>query len=134
LLLDEIAKDILALRSAIVQMLNYETHLKGYNELVGEKAIISQIHLSSFLSAGAKVIDAGYARDTECPFCLSPHDLRKLRSEIAERLKAITHVNTRLETASASVQELIATFMDAKALCAKIYDRYDKQGIPRSSP
>ena len=52
--------------------------LKVYNELVSEKATVGQIHLSSFLTIGAKVLDGGYRQRGEMSILLKPIRSREI--------------------------------------------------------
>jgi len=125
LLLDDLAKDIGALRARIAALKAKSASISAYNELVTEKSALGQIHLQSFLSSGARVLD-GQVSGSQCPFCLSPYDTGKLRAEVERRLQAIAHVTRKLEAVSGSVEALLTAISEAGAACEKFHGRYDK--------
>jgi len=125
LLLDDLAKDMGALRARIAALKAKSASASGYNELVTEKSTLGQIHLQSFLGSGARVLDAQVG-GSQCPFCLGPYDLHKLRAEVERRLQAIAHITRKLEAVSGAVEALLTAISETGAACDRFHRRYDE--------
>ena len=124
LLLDDLAKDIGTLRARIAALKEKSASVSGYNELVTEKSTLGQIHLQSFLGSGARVLDA-QAGGSQCPFCLSPYDLHKLRAEVDRRLQAIAHITRKLDVVSGAMDALLTAIAETDTACDRFHRRYD---------
>jgi DNA repair exonuclease SbcCD ATPase subunit len=108
--LDELKKKCDAFVDQVGAVLNAkDAFVDPYNELAKDKSAVSQLNIGQFLKAGKAVIEAGHFTDQQCPLCLTPYDLEKLREEVEARIQEIVQIQGRYEEA----ETLKATFIQA---------------------
>ena len=93
---------------------------EDYNALAMERENVNKLRLNDFLTKGKVVIDDEDFSDDQCPFCLNPYELNKLRAEVGKRLSQMAELQSKLETTKTLKGSLLAsinsTSLKAKAL------------------
>jgi DNA repair exonuclease SbcCD ATPase subunit len=96
--LDQLAKDCAGLAAKISALLSAKGSFLGfYNKLAGDRVAVSQLNIGRFLSVGRQVIESGAHTAPNCPFCLTPYELEKLREEVEARLEKIVEIQGQYE-------------------------------------
>ena len=98
--LDQMKKECDAFSGGVETLLSKMDAFVGpYNELAEDKIIVSQLNIARFLTAGQTVIEAGHFSEQQCPFCLTPYDLEKLRVEVETRIEKLAQIQGKYEEA-----------------------------------
>ncbi len=108
--LDQMKKECDSFVNNVQVLLNAKNaFIDPYNELAKDKTAVSQLNIGQLLTIGKAVIEAGHFTEHQCPFCLTPYDLEKLREEVEARIQNITQIQGKYEDA----RTLKATFIQA---------------------
>ena len=98
--LDQLKNECDAFVDNLGALLNAKDAFIGpYTELAEDKSAVSQLNIGEFLTAGKAVIEAGHFTEQQCPFCLTPYELEKLREEVEARIQKIAQIQGKYEEA-----------------------------------
>jgi hypothetical protein len=124
--LDQLKKDCQELINNVGFLVSKKNQfLAKYAELVKNKDAVSQLNIEQFLRQGHKVIIDGHFHDQQCPFCLTPFDLDKLRTAVDERIKGIAKIREQYDETKALNKEFTNATKSANAVCERLAKNYD---------
>jgi AAA domain len=95
-----------------------------YNDLAEDRSTVSQLNITRFLTAGRTIIEAGHFSEQQCPFCLTPYELEKLRVEVETRIEKVAQIQGKYEEARALKGESIQAANALIAACTRLADNY----------
>jgi len=98
--------------------------LAKYNALAKNKSDVSRLNIEQFLSMGKEVIDGGHFIEDQCPFCLTPYELEKLRKEVEHRIQQIAEIRRQYDEASALKTEFTSATNSANSVCERLAKNY----------
>jgi len=128
--LDQMKKECDAFSGGMETLLSKMDAFVGpYNELAEDKIIVSQLNIAQFLTAGQTVIEAGHFSEQQCPFCLTPYDLEKLRVEVETRIEMLAQIKGKYEeagTLKAAFIQAANALIDACGRLAANYGGFEK--------
>lgn len=97
----------------------------AYNKLAREREDINKLRLSDFLSKGNLVIKDGVVSDDQCPFCLTPYQLSKLKGEVDARIAAMAQLQEQLDAVRIIKDTLLEQVTEAGRKSKSIAEDYN---------
>ena len=85
---------------------------------------MSQLNIAQFLGAGRIVIEAGHFSEQQCPFCLTPYELEKLRVEVGTRIEKVAQILGKYEEAGTLKAAFIQAANSLIAICRRLAGDY----------